>query len=290
VRRQGLFFDARMNRILERPIDSQDIRVERDEDGWGAGLILVAGGRTEIELSHAHDKLHHIDPDAPPGEPTTIGDRLDRSEDRDRLELRYAILGRTRLTLATTVGTIDFVSPLADGSDSDDWSVLPGVLFGEGGVVSGSVRLGWGHIDAEDPDQLEFDDAVGRIELAYRPNRHTAFHLTGLREPGFSASSDSVYFLNASLGARAVRYFNRLVGVEAGGSRGRLTFPGSTAPVERVDDLDSYEAGLRLRVSENEAGRRVEYSLRYRHSRVVSTDPTQDQTRSTLGLGAVLGF
>ena len=71
---------------------------------------------------------------------------------------------------------------------------------------------------------------------------------------------------------------------------GRLTFPGSQNASLRVDTTETYEAGLRFRLAENAAGRRMEYSVRMQHRRRESTIESQNRSWTTLGVGAVLGF
>lgn len=290
LRRTGFFVDGLYNRLKERPVDEQDIRADRDEDGLGAGIIVQPGWRTEIEVGRFHKNWSYFDPDADPAAPVTIADRLDRSEDRNTLEVRYKILGRTRLTLEAHVKDIDFDSALASPRDSREWGVLPGVDFGEGGSLSGSLRFGWTEIDAEGQAQTDFDDVVGRAELAYRPNSRLTLRLDALREPGFTVSTDSTFYLDTRLRLRGVYYLNRIIGIETGGARGKLAFPGGTGGFEREDRIDSYEMGLRFRLAENTLGRRIEYNLRYQRSRRDSNDDLQDRSRTSIGLGAVVGF
>ena len=110
------------------------------------------------------------------------------------------------------------------------------------------------------------------------------------REPGFTISSAGAFYLNTTVRLSGVYYLNRLVGIEAAGTRGRIEFPDAGAAVERRDDLTGYEGGLRLRLAENSLGRRVEYSLRLQRSRRDSNFDSQDRSRTTFGLNAVVGF
>jgi len=290
LHRTGFYVDGLYNRLKERPVDQQDIRADRDEDGLGVGLILVPGWRTEIEIGRSYKTWSYFDEDADPDALVTIGDRLDRSEDRNTLEVRYRILGRTRLTMDAHVGTIEFDSAISSGRDSQEWGVIPGLDFGEGGPLSGSVRVGWTEIDADHPTQTDFDDVVGRAELAYRPRSRIRLRLDALREPGFTVATDSIFYLDTRVRMRAVYYLTRIVGIESGGSRGKLEFPGASGAFEREDDIDTYEVGVRFRLAENSLGRRVEYSLRLQRYRRDSTDDLQDRSRTVFGLNAVVGF
>jgi hypothetical protein len=195
LRRKGFYIEGLYNRLKERPVDQQDIRADRDEDGLGVGLILAPGWRTEIEIGRSHKKWSYFDEDADPNAAVTIGDRLDRSADRNTLEVRYRILGRTRLTMNAHVDTIEFDNAVSSDRDSRGWGVIPGVDFGEGGRLTGSIGVGWSEINADDPTQADFDDIVGRAELAYRPRARITLRLDALREPGFTVSSNSIFLL-----------------------------------------------------------------------------------------------
>jgi len=290
LQRTGIFVEGLLNRLKERPLDQQDIRADRDEDGFGAGVIVAPGWRTEIEIGKGRKVWRYADPDAPEGQFPTIGDRLDRTEDRNTLEVRYRILGRTRITLNAHLNRIDFDRAFASNRDSREWNVAPGVDFGEGGSLSGSIRLGWTRIVADDAGQSDFDDLVGRAELVYRPGRRTTVRLNAIREPGFTVSSQSTFYLNTRARMRVAYYLTRILGFEVGGSRGRLDFPDTSGGSVREDDFYTYEAGLRFRLAENSLGRRVEYALRFQRYERDSSEVGQDRSRSTVGLHAVVGF
>ena len=290
LRQTGFFVEGVLNRVKERPVDQLDIRRDRDEDGLGFGVILVPGWRTEIEIGSSWTDLSYFDADADPAADPTISEQLDRDEISNTIELRYQVLGRTRVTLDAYVDTIDFASPKSDRPDAAGWGAMPGIDFGEGGQLSGSARVGWAEIDADDPAFADFADVVGRAELAYRPNPQLTFRLNSVREPGFTVGGDSIYFLNTRTALRGVYYFNRLLGVESGGSVARLTFPDSEGNSSRVDTTDAYEVGLRIRLAENAVGRRMEFSLRMQHYRRQSTIESQNRSLTTVGFGVDLGF
>ncbi len=287
LRRTGFYVEGVLNRIQERPVDQLDTRRERDENGLGFGVIFVAGWRTEIEVGSSWTDLSFSDAD---DVESTISERLNREEFSNTFKLGYRVMGRTRLTMEAYVDTIDFASLESSRQDARGWGAMPGINFGEGGQLSGSARVGWAEINADDPAFADFADVVGRAKLAYRPNTQLTFRLDGVREPGFTLSGNSIYYLDTRVALRAVYYLNRIFGVDAGGSVGRLTFPDSQGDNSRVDTTDAYEAGLRFRLSEDSVGRRVEYSLRMRHYRRESTLEGQNRSGTTLGFGAELGF
>jgi len=287
LRKMGFYVDGQTNFILERPIDAQDVRVERDENGYGLGLILEPAWRTEIELGGETMRKRYEDPDDPTND---VAERLDRNENRLLARVRYMLVGRTRLTLDTWLRDYDFKGSIGAARDTVEWSALPGVQFGEGGRLSGSLRAGWTVLEPEDPTEESFSGVSGRAAVSYRPGHRTTFTLSGRREPEVALTGESTFLLRTMGGLRGVYYFNRIFGFDVGGSRGTLKFPDTAATFEREDRIFSYDAALRFRLSESQIGRRVEYSLRYRHWRVDSNVPTANQTRNQFGFGAVLGF
>ena len=289
--RLGMYVEGRLVNGKERPLDQQDVRADRDEHGLGLGLVLNAGWRTEIELGRATNTYRYDDPDAilVPGVPT-IGDTLDRTDRNHKVDFRYRVQGRTRLTLTARSDSIDFESPVSQGRNSDAWGVLPGIDFGQGGALSGSARVGWSAIDADDPDEVDFDDWIARAELAYQPLGRLTLRLDGVREPGFTVSGPGIFYLNTQTRLRATYYFQRFLGLETGGSLGELRFPGATGTESREDDISSVEAGLRFRLAETTLGRRVEYVLGARRYESQSNVPTQSYSTTVIGLTAVVGY
>jgi hypothetical protein len=83
-----------------------------------------------------------------------------------------------------------------------------------------------------------------------------------------------------------VKYFNRFLGAQIGAGRATLDFLGSP----RVDTDTTGTLGLLFRVSENDLGRRVEYSFRYTRFAINSTIDTLDQNRGTIGFGVSFGY
>jgi hypothetical protein len=233
----------------------------------------------------------YFDPDFEEGG-QTIDERLDRLERHDRLRLRYHLRARTDVTLDAQTTGLDFDNPTVEGrsKDSRGWSLRPGVDFGEGGVLSGTARFGFGRVDSEDPDLTDFSGLVANAELAYRPNPRATLTLAAVREPGLTVTGTSIYYVETRYRLRAVYYWNRVFGVEAGTSQGGLTFPGGGSSAERQDDILEYDGGIRLRLAENSLGRRVEYALRLGRYRRDSTSDELDLSRNTFGLTAVVGF
>ena len=193
------------------------------------------------------------------------------------------------MTLHAYVDKINFLSSAAK-QDARGWGALPGIDFGEGGQLSGSARIGWAEINADEPEFADFADIVGRAQLAYRPNRRLTLRLNGIREPGFTTSEGSIYYLDTRTGLRGVYYLNRILGIEVGGSVARLTFPGSASTEPRIDTTDAWDVGLRFRLAENDVGRRVEFSVRMKRYERESTAPGQNRSRTTIGFGADMGF
>jgi hypothetical protein len=288
----GFFANVALNDVKYRPLDRNDIRQERQENRLGFGAIVRPGWRTEIEIGHSITDYSHFDPGA--GD-DSLSERLDRSETTSMLEMSYHLLGRTDLLLSGLTRDIKFdhlytvPDPPVDRT-SDEWRVLAGFQFGEGGILTGSFLAGHARIDARDPNLPDLSEIIGEVELVYRLSRSTKILLEGERLPGFAVYDVNTYYLSGAVEARVVHYLNRLFGLEAGGRAGRLTFPEQTGILAREDDIRQYEAGVRLRMFENSIGRRVEYSFKIGRFRRESTDDNYDQSRTTYSFGAVVGF
>ncbi len=280
-RRLGLYGDFAMNRYKERPSDRVDARTDVREDRIGGGLILDLGWRTDAEIGTVRASWAYEDPDVP-----SIGRSLDRTETGERALLRYRALGRTRLLLEAE--SLDIVFDSAEvGRNARLRRLLPGLDFGEGGRLSGTIQVGPGRLEPESPEAPDFSGTVGEAKLAYRLGSGTTLIAGGARDVRFAAYERDVYYLVRSYDLKAVHYFGRAWGVELGGARSRLDFP---VTPDRVDRGGRLEAGVRLRMMENSLGRRVEYVLKVTHWRLESTQEYRDQSRTVLGFGAVVGY
>lgn len=295
-RRMGVFADGLWSRFNSRPVDLEDTRPEGQESRYGVGVILTPGWRTEIEIGRVVRDLSYDDRDQDGGA-ISIARRLDRSENGTTIQVRYRILGRTRAVLDGKIASIEFDNPfrLPDDKtpiqqDTREWRLLGGAEFGEGGRLTGTVRLGWGEIDAVDPSLPDFSDYIGDAELVYRFGTGTRLRLLTERLPGFAVYDGNAYYLETNYGLRAVHYFNRLFGVESGIRRGTLTFPERVGGRDREDLIKRYDVGIRLRISDNSLGRRLEYSIKIGRYRRESTLPSVEQSQTTFAVGAVLGF
>ncbi len=287
--RFGVFGDLSVNRIQERPPDLLEIRPERDEDGLGAGILLRLGGRTEIEVGQFATDYAYSDDDAGSAE-HSIADRLDRTERRTHLRADYLVVGRARLTLDAEVRTIEFAEfdPQEGRKDSRGLSLLPGIDFGEGGTLAGAARFGWSEIDAEDGAKSGFSGVVGEAKLALRPLRRTTLQLESWRRPSFSVFGDATYLLERGTAVSFLHYLVWPIGVESRIRLDKLTFPG--AATDREDRGLGYDIGVRLRLAQNELGRRVEYSLKLSREEIESNIEGVGRDRTTIGLGAIVGF
>jgi hypothetical protein len=287
--RFGLFAEFEINRLKSRPADLEDIRPDRDEDGIAFGAIMELGGHTEVEIGRHVMDYRHSDPDYSAfGQ--DIAERLDRQERRTVLDASLRLTDRTRLTLYSDIGDIDFVDPdpLGRSKDSTLWSFVPGIGFGAGGPLSGSARGGWSAIDSDDATRTDFAGVVGEAKLRWRPIRRGSLGLEWYKRPSFSVYEDATYLLDSSTELSGLYYLSWPIGIEGSVAAGKLTFPGSRSG--REDDILEYEFGFRLRLSEDQRGRRVEYSLTWNRWESDSNIEGLDRSRTIVGLGAVVGY
>jgi hypothetical protein len=283
--RFGVFGHYRLDRYHQRPRDQEDLRPLTQDRRLGFGFIVELGWRTEMEIRQTGVRLRYEDPAQ-----SNVGERLDRDERRRALTVKYLLKGRTSLTADFETSEIDFTSkdPL---KDSDRWTALPGIELGRGGPLQGTVRLGWARIDALAPDRPDFSEAVGDVTALYAFGNGTRIEVTGERIPGFTVVGTQTYYVSTAGTLRGIRFLNSFLGVEAGLGFGRLIFPETGANgTDRVDRLREYDVGIRVRLAEDSLGRKTEYSIRLLNSERLSTEESLNRTRTTLTVGAIVGF
>ena len=290
----GLFVSTEFKRLHERPIDLQDVRAIGRSRKFGMGAIARFGWRTTLELEYSENDFSYTDEDFG-GVGTNIADLKDRTEQSAELRLRYKLLGRTNLTLDVTRQDLAFDSPFL-GSLPDvtrnlvRTTVLPGVDFGIGGALSGTVRIGYTKLGYVDPSLEDYSGPAGNASLTYRFNSATRLILNAERRVDFSVWEDNSYFIETSRGLKIIRFLNHFLGVEGGYDTGRLEVPRPIGGTTRFDDIRRYTAGLIFRMFESELGRRLEYTLRFTDYRRDSSVDSLSLGRNTLSLSADLGF
>jgi hypothetical protein len=285
----GFYLDLGHDRTQDRPIDLEDARPIRTNERLGYGAIVKLGWRTDAELGVTRSTWRNVDANYRTGSGLTIGDLLDRDEDGTRMKLRYRMFGRTRLTLETLRKTYDFANDTPGvAPDGKESRIVPGIDFGEGGRLSGAIRYGHANLDNEGTQTTDYSGRVGSAKLAWKPGTQTTVLLETKRDAYYSIYEASRIYVQTSYDLRVIRYFNRALGAEVGWRPGKLTFPGD--PRNREDRLNDADVGVRLRLSENALGRRIEYTLRLTRYDRNSTVDTYDTARTVLGFGAVLGY
>lgn len=293
-RRWGVYADLGWDRIRDRPAELQSIRPTRTNGRLGGGFIFQAGWRTDLEFGLTRSRWTADDPTyrSPAGcelgvdDPCfTLGDLWDRVEKGIRVKARYLVVGRTRLTgeWGETRYTFDDPEVLRDGTDR---RLLLGVSFGEGGRLLGAARLGPARVDLTQTPGVEATGIVGNAQLAYRYGSGSTLQFAGRRDVRYSVFESSRILFERGGGIRVVQYFNRMLGLELGGDLGKMAFQNST----REDTIRTYDVAVRVRMMENDLGRRVEYSLRLTRYDRQSNVPIYDFSRTLFGFGATFGY
>jgi len=262
--RFGVFGDFEFNSILERPIDEQDNRRRRNETLLGGGFIFELGWRTEIVIKQTLANFEYTDPDLN----QDISNQLDRNERRTDFAGSYLLNGRTRALFDAEQRDTKFARPDDRGRirDSDGWQLRGGLGFGDRGRLTGTLRVGWAKIIPVDPRVPELSEPVGDAELSLKVGGGLRLVLDVVRVPGYSVSQ--IYYMSESYRLRAIRFFNRFLGVDGGVRYGTLDFPTDAGQLQeaRHDVFWTYDAGVRLRLATNSMGRRVEYRLSLQHT------------------------
>ena len=199
------------------------------------------------------------------------------------MKARYLFAGRTRITLDGSTRQVTY-DERSVGFDGRDRRGLVGLDFGMEGRLTGTVRLGVVSVNmAEKPD---FRGVIGDAGLAYKYGRGSSLRLDAGRDALFTVYSDPGFYVQTQGRLGNTTYLNRFFGIDAGYSRYLLRFPGFS----RVDHLRAIDGGVRIRLSENELGRRIEYLFKLTRYRRDSTIDALDSTRTVFGFGAVVGY
>ena len=277
----GFYVDGALNHTKDRPADQLAVRNDVRERRLGAGILLKLGWRADGEVGVVRSSFAYSNPENP-----QAAQDLNRDESGARALARYLVFGRTRITLEISEKNITFETR-EDLQETRERRVLPGVDFGIGGRLSGTARWGWAKLDTITPSDSVVSGAVGEARIAYRVGGGTTIQVGGRRDVGFSIYEGNRYFVNTVYDVRWIQYLSRLFGVEAGVARSLVGF---AAPETRSDRTRQYDAGMRLRLSENDLGRKVEYSFKVGRWTLSSTTPGFDQSRTVVGIGAVIGY
>ncbi len=295
----GVFLEGAYNRLRDRPTSELDVRAARREVRAGAGLLFRLGSRTDLEVGRTRSRWRNRDPDycaRLEGDTCAldIGDLLDRVEEGERVKARYRFAGESRVLLEAARLDVTFDSDEVGrgpvfGRDSRQRRWLAGIELGRRSRLSGVVRAGRARFDSATPGRPDFGGWIGDGQLGYRLGSATTVRVGGKRDVGYAVWEANQYYLQTAWEARVVHYFNRLLGAEAGGSNGRLTFPGGTT-ADRRDRIGTADLGVRFRFRERPDGRRIEYRLAMTRFRRDSSRDALDQSRTIVGVGATFGY
>jgi len=300
--RFGFFVEGLYQIRHERPPDLARARPKLNYVNLGYGFILEPGWRTQIEVGAITDDYKYTDSDVGPDVTAYIASRLNRFERGGSVDFRYLALTRTRVVFNGLVKNIDFDQTITIedfpspgeqqiiGRDANEWRAVAGLEFGRGGRVTGVFLVGWNQIKPEDSRIQTLSIPIGEASLAYRFSPRTRLEINGQRISGFAVFGLNSYYLTSETELRVVHFFNRPFGLEAAVGTGQLTFPASLNVLEREDDLNRYELGVRLHQAENSMGKRSEYSFMVRHVQRRSSIPALDRSDASISFGAVFGY
>jgi hypothetical protein len=276
--------------VREQPVDFDDARPVRKLERARLGGILEVGWRSSVDLSHEFRDWSYTDDDYANAD-VSIGEILDRRETATRLETRLGVGGRTTVSLEASAFDVRFDQPSLDGDptlsrNADGWRILPGITLGEGGRLTGTVRAGPSRLDYRSDSLLDFSGWTGDADLRYRPAGRFSARLRGFRQVGFSVWDGNNYYLYTEARATATYWIRRWLGLEPEIANGSLAIPGTG----RDDALQEWKLSTRIRLFENDLGRRTEYVVRVGRSRRDSNIDIYDRSRAIFNVSVDLGF
>ena len=298
--RFGAFAQGLYSITHDRPPDLERARPKQERVSFSSGLILEPGWRTQIEIAAAWDDYGYEESNIDPAVTNFIAQRLNRVESGTSLDLRYRVLTRTRVVLQGLYKGIDFEHPITFENppsdpqtierDTTEWRAMSGLEFGGRAPLTGLFLVGWNRITPDDPRIERLSIPIGQVRLQYAFTSRLRLQGNADRFSGFSVFGANSYYLRSEVELRGLYQIGRPVMLELAAARGRLTFPASLNLLEREDDLERYEALVRLRQSQDSRGKRVEYNVSARQVRSRSTVPSLDLSYLWVSFGAVFGY
>lgn len=195
VRRLTLFGEGAFSRSSQRPNYEIDDRVLQELRGASAGFDLRLGSRTTVGVSAYRDRSRFADDEQFLG--TDLSEVLNRDQEGLRLELRQRLTSLTSLSLTADSRRDRFVT--AAYRDADGYRISPGFEFRPKALVSGTVEVGYRHLEPKDPAVPKFDGVIARMGVSYRMGDATALGLDWNRDVQYSYDTTRPYYVENGL-------------------------------------------------------------------------------------------
>jgi hypothetical protein len=175
---------------------------------------------------------------------------LNRDETAQRVGLRYEFRPRFHVQLMYETTDSDFPDDPVFTKNKGE-AILAGFTYDRDTIFVNAVG-GNRTIDYPGSGLQQFDEFTGSLFASWRFARRTELQLRVLQRPQYSTYVENPYFLESREGARVVvpmgQRFVFYGGAETGKNEYQAPVIVDGAPIERVDDVSNWEAGIGFRV------------------------------------------
>lgn len=233
----------------ERPGYEIDSRARRRDQTFSLGTDLRLSGKTTIVLTASQNRLFYDREETFLG--ASLADALDRTTNKERLQLRYALTPLTTFVL-TSEGIQDRFS-VADDRDADSIRVMPGFEMKPFALISGTVAVGIRRFNVLGDAIPDFNGLVASAALNYAISA-TQLAVRWNRDLEFSYQAEEPYYALNDVSLTITQRITRAWDVVARGGRQSLAYRLATSAAtrqERVDVGAVYGAGIGYRFGES---------------------------------------
>ena len=242
------FVTGRYVRTRQRPSLEIDERVQQLRSGAGAGLVVRAGARLELEALVEEERLDF-------GQTrfgsAALAGALNRTRQEGALTVRYELTPLTTFVVRAATRSDRFET--ARVRDSDSISVVPGFTFAPSALFSGTASIGFRRFTTREPLAPDFSGLVADVDLKYVARDMTRFVVSIGRDVEYSFEPAEPFFVSTSRRLEVTQLLGYSWDVVGRGSFDTLDYKhlsGAPSAVSRQDRLLGYGVGIGRRLGD----------------------------------------
>jgi hypothetical protein len=257
-----------------------DDRVRRLDRSAAAGIDVKFGSRTTARTSVGRSSTRYNDNVAA----ASYAEALNRTETVVTAAMRYRLTSLTTLVFQGDKQANHFVHE--ETRNADTLSVIPGVEFDRGALVSGRGFVGYRRFNFRDPRLRDYGGLAATVDLTYTLQDVTRFGLTADRNVEYSFELEQPYYVSSGLALTITNQASDRWSLFGLVSLRRLDYRQSlpSSRVDpRVDEVAQTRGGIGYRV-----GPRIRAELTTNYQR--RSSPRADRRYDGLRLGSAIFF
>ena len=242
------FVTGRYVRTRQRPSLEIDERVQQLRSGAGAGLLVRAGARLELEALVEEERLDF-------GQTrfgsAALAGALNRTRQEGALTMRYEVTPLTTFVVRAATRYDRFETARVRNSDSV--SLVPGFTFAPSALFSGTAALGFRRFTTRDALAPDYSGLVADVDLKYVARDMTRFVVAIGRDVEYSFEPAEPFFVSTTRRLEVTQLLGYSWDVVGRASLDSLDYKhlaGDPTAVSRRDRLTAYGAGIGRRLGE----------------------------------------